>query len=421
MPPALPGGLPSRPPLFRDLFAGLERDILTNAFVTVLFGLGPLAIMVEISRGGGLSESDLVSWVFGGYGITGLMSIALAIRYREPLPIAWTIAGAVLVGPALERYSFPEVIGAYFATGLLVLVLGLTGWIRRVMDAVPMPIVFGMVAGVFLQFALNMVDAFGADFWLSLAMVGAYVAVMAAGPVARIVPPLFAALAVGILITLFTDGIAPGRDIPLTLASPNLYLPEFSLRAMVDLVLPMTITVIGIHNAQGFVFARAKGIRLPENLVTAACGLSTFALALFGSVPTCFGGPSIAIMTSAGRREHWYVGVVVFGLLFLVIAALAPAAIALALGLPGPLIAVVAGLALFGVLRDSMTTAFAGDFRTGALVAFVVTLSGVHPFGIGAAFWALVIGYGISAAVERDAFRSRRKAASVSPPAPPAE
>lgn len=408
MPPSPPGGAPSRPPLFRDIVAGLDGDILTNAFVTVLFGLGPLAILVEISRGGGLSESDLVSWVFGGYSITGVMSIVLSLRYREPLPIAWTIAGAVLVGPALERYSFPEVIGAYFGTGLVVLILGLTGWIRRVMDAVPMPIVFGMVAGVFLQFALNMVGAFGDDLWLSAAMVGAYVAAMAAGRAARYLPPLFAALAVGIVITLLTDGLTPGREIPLTLAAPNIYVPEFSLRAMIDLVIPMTITVIGIHNAQGFVLARAKGIRLPENLLTAACGLSTFALAIFGSVPTCFGGPSIAIMTSAGRREHWYVGVFVFGLLFLVIAALAPAAIALALALPGALIAVVAGLALFGVLRDAMTTAFSGDFRTGALVAFVVTLSGVHPFGIGAAFWALVFGYAISAAVERNAFRGRR-------------
>lgn len=392
----------------REGVAGGDRDIVTNALVAVLFGIGPLAIMVAIARSGGLSEADLISWAFGGYGITGLMSIAFALRYREPLPMAWTIAGAVLVGPALERFTFAEVIGAYCATGALVLILGLTGWIRRVMDLVPMPIVFGMVAAVFLKFALDIVGAFDESFWLAAAMVGGYIATAAVPAVARVVPPLLAALAIGIAVALGTDGLAPDQPIPLTLAVPNLYVPQFSLRALVDLVIPLTITVIGIHNAQGFVLARAKGIKAPENFLTAMCGVTSFALAAFGSVPTCFAGPSLAIMTAAGRRERWYIGVVVFGVLFLVIAAFAPTAIALALALPGALVTVVAGLALFGVLRDSMTTAFAGEFRIGALVAFVVTVSGIQPFGIGAAFWGLVFGYAVSAALERDAFHARK-------------
>lgn len=406
----------STPPArHREVIAGLDREILTNAIVAVLFGIGPLAIMVAIARSGGLSESDLVSWAFGGYGITGLMSIALAIHYRQPLPMAWTIAGAVLVGPALERLAFAEVVGAYFATGLLILILGLTGWIRRVMDLVPMPIVFGMVAGVFLQFALNIVRAFDESFWLTAAMVGVYVAAAASPRVSRIAPPLLAALAAGVAVALSTEGIAPDRRIPLAFAEPNIYVPHFSLRALVDLVIPLAITVIGIHNAQGFGLARSKGIKAPENLLTALCGASSFALAAFGSVPTCFAGPSLAILTASGRKEHWYVGVIVFGFLFLVIAAFAPTAIALALALPGALIAVVAGLALFGVLRDSMTTAFAGDFRIGALVAFVVAISGIRPFGIGAAFWGLVFGYAVSVALEREAFRGRSARAAEPP------
>jgi len=394
----------------RGVVTGTSRDIVTNALVAVLFSIGPLAIMVAIARSGGLSESDLVSWAFGGYGVTGLMSIAFALRYREPLPMAWTIAGAVLVGPALERFTFPEVIGAYCATGAVVMVLGLTGWIRRVMDVVPMPIVFGMVAGVFLQFALGIVGAFDESFWLAAAMVGGYVATAAVPPLSRIVPPLLAALAIGVAVVLGTEGLAPDQPIPLTLAVPNIYIPQFSLRALVDLVIPLTITVIGIHNAQGFAVARSKGIKAPENFLTTMCGASSFVLAAFGSVPTCFAGPSLAIMTTSGQRDRWYVGVFIFGFLFLVIAAFAPTAIALALALPGALITIVAGLALFGVLRDSMTTAFAGEFRIGALVAFVVTVSGMQPFGIGAAFWGLVFGYAISAALERDAFLGARNA-----------
>ena len=38
-----------------------------------------------------------------------------------------------------------------------------------------------------------------------------------------------------------------------------------------------------------------------------------------------------------------------------------------------------------------MITAFVGEFRVGALVAFVVTDSEVQPFGIGAAFWGGIV------------------------------
>ena len=54
-------------------------------------------------------------------------------------------------------------IGAYIATGLLMIALGVTGWVQRAMAAVPMPIVMGMVAGVFLHFGLDWVRAFQAD------------------------------------------------------------------------------------------------------------------------------------------------------------------------------------------------------------------------------------------------------------------
>jgi benzoate membrane transport protein len=395
---------------------GFDPEIVTNALMAVIFAIGQLAIMVTIAQTGRLQESDLISWTFAGYGITGLLSIAFALRFRAALPMAWTIPGAVLIGPALERFAFAEVIGAYWATGLLILLLGLTGWIRRVMDLVPMPIVFGMVAGVFLDFALDIVGAFDRAFWLAIAMVGTYVAVGALAPVARVFPPLLAAVLAGVAVAWGTGTIAPDRPIPFALADPEIYVPRFNPAALIDLVIPLTIAVIGVQNAQGFAIARAKGIAAPENFLTSMCGASTFVLAIFGSVPSCVVGPALAIITGAGRREHWYIGALIFGALFVLIGAFAPTAIALALAVPAELIVTLAGLALFNVLRDSMTTAFAADFRIGALVAFVVTVSGVAPLGIGAAFWGLVLGYAVSRALERDAFRARRASRIASDP-----
>ena len=90
-PPARP--IPRRPwSDFGAVYAG-------NAFVAFLFSAsGPVAIILSVGARGGLSESDLASWIFGVFFINGLITIAYSILYREPLAFFWTIPGTVLVG-----------------------------------------------------------------------------------------------------------------------------------------------------------------------------------------------------------------------------------------------------------------------------------------------------------------------------------
>ena len=54
------------------------------------------------------------------------------------------------------------------------LLLGLSGWVRRAMEAVPMPIVMAMVAGVFLRFGVDLVLAFRDHPWIALPMTAAF-------------------------------------------------------------------------------------------------------------------------------------------------------------------------------------------------------------------------------------------------------
>jgi hypothetical protein len=104
-----------------------------------------VAIMLAVGTRGGLAPADLASWIFGAFFLNGLISLYFCWRYRQPLVFFWTIPGTVLVGPALAHLSFAEVIGAYYATGALMLVLGWTGWVARAMNVLPMPIVMAMV------------------------------------------------------------------------------------------------------------------------------------------------------------------------------------------------------------------------------------------------------------------------------------
>ena len=133
-------------PGLRQMVADSGALYLANAVVGFIFAAsGPVAIILAVGARGGLSESDLSSWIFGSFFINGLITLLFCTLYRQPLVFFWTIPGTVLVGPALSHLRWAEVIGAFLATGGLMLVLGLSGWVRRAMQAVPMPIVMGMV------------------------------------------------------------------------------------------------------------------------------------------------------------------------------------------------------------------------------------------------------------------------------------
>lgn len=144
----------------RRVFTDLEPVSVANGLIGVIFAAtGPVAVILTVGTRGALSQADLASWIFGVFFLNGLLTVLACWLYRQPLAFFWTIPGTVLVGPALGHLGWPEVVGAFFATGLLMLVLGLTGWVRRAMSLVPMPIVMGMVAGVFLRFGTDLVRA----------------------------------------------------------------------------------------------------------------------------------------------------------------------------------------------------------------------------------------------------------------------
>src|SRR5688572_24486813 len=226
----------SPPGLWRDLSA----THVGNGAVAFLFAAtGPVAVVLATGTKGGLTEADLASWVFGAFFINGILSIAYCLAYRQPLAFFWTIPGTVLVGPALGHLTFPEVIGAFLATGVLMIALGLTGWVRRAMDAIPMPIVMGMVAGVFLSFGLDWVRAFESGFWIAAPMTAVYLRVSVSSAVAARIPPLIAALAVGALAVWQQGAFAPGLDTTAMLAAPQIRVPEFSWPAMLELVVPL--------------------------------------------------------------------------------------------------------------------------------------------------------------------------------------
>lgn len=388
------------------LLKGFGGIYLVNAVVAFIFAASaPVAIILAASTKGGLTEADIASWLFGCFFVNGLISIVFCLAYRQPLVFFWTIPGTILVGDALGHLSFAQVIGAYYATGALMFVLGLSGWVRKCMSRLPMPIVMAMVAGVFLQFGLNLIFAIRDGVMIAGPMTAVYLLLSAHPKFTRVMPPMIGALIAGIVaITLFGKFDLHG-PVAFTLAKPNLYMPEFSWHAMVELVLPLAITVLAAQNAQGFVVLEAAGHKPPVNAVTAACGLGSLVAASVGTVSTCLTGPVNAIITSGGDKDKHYAAGVMVSLLALLFGIFSPVFTRFMLATPKVFIATLAGLALLRVLERSFVVSFNGAFTIGATVTFLVTVANVPIFSIGAPFWAVLIGLAVSWVLERKDFK----------------
>lgn len=394
----------------RDIIRSLDSVQASNAFVAFIFAVSaPIAIIIGVGTNGGLTKVEIASWIFAAFTVNGILSIGLSIAYRMPLVHLWVIPGAVIVGQALTHMSFSEVIGAYLACGLLLLVLGLTGAARRIMVWLPLPIVMAMVAGIFLQFGLDWVDALMDDVWISVPMTISYFALSLSPVIARRIPPMLGVLVVGIAaialdgrMTLPSDNLGgPLLDI---LAWPALFAPQFSLRAMVELVVPLALTVLVAQNAQGIAILRASGFAPPVNAITAGCGVGSLATACFGCVPTCLAGPSNAILSSGGREDGQFAGAILFSALAVVFGAMAPLVIVVLLATPPAFIAALAGLALLRVLQQAFQTSFSGNFTFGAMVAFMVAVAERPLLQVGAPFWSIVAGLLASLLLERGHF-----------------
>jgi benzoate membrane transport protein len=394
-----------RPPGPRRLMRDLGPVYAVNGLIGLIFAAtGPVAVILAVGKQGGLSQAELASWIFGVFFLNGILTMLACWLYRQPLAFFWTIPGTVLVGPALGHLSLPEVVGAFLVTGLLILGLGLSGWVRRAMAAIPMPIVMGMVAGVFLRFGTDLVLALGRDVAIAAPMVALFVLLSAVPAIGRLVPPIIGALLVGAVAVGLSGRFAPGPTTAHWLAAPVFQVPHWSLQAMVELVVPLAVTVLVVQNGQGIAVLRSTGHEPPVNVITIACGIWSLLSAAVGAVSTCLTGPTNALLAASGHRARHYTAGITCGLLAVLFGLFAPLFTRLMLATPGAFIATLGGLAMLRVLQSSFVTAFSGRFTLGALVTFVVTVADIKILNVGAAFWGLVAGFAVSWLLERPDF-----------------
>lgn len=139
----------------------------------------------------------------------------------------------------------------------------------------------------------------------------------------------------------------------------------------------------------------------PINVFAVTSGVFSLLNAPLEAVSACVTGPTNAILTASGEKHRQYTSAVVYGLLSLVCALLAHTLTRFMLATPEAFVPTLGGIAMLRALQQAFVTAFAATYSLGALVTFVVTISGLNLFNIHAGFWGVVFGYAVSRMRER--------------------
>ena len=369
-----------------------------TGFVWYAFGTVPLHIAVSGQLG--LTTAQSSSWMFIVWFSGAIASIALSLRYKQPIPITWTIPGLVYLGTLAGKYTIAEMIGANLMAGVLIIVLGLLGVGARIMAWLPLPIVMGMFAGSILEYMTRMVSATVNDVVIAGVTVLAFLIGRAiANPK---LPPLGLAMVVGGVAVAATGAFTAA---PIQWTLPSVAVPEiaFTAPAFVAISLPMLILAMGLGNVQGLGFLMAQGYAVPINVTTVVVGINSVVNALFGGHAAIVARTGVAIFAApdAGPKEARYWANIVAASLTILLAVLAAPVMSLIGVLPKSYVFALAGLAVLSALQDAFEKAFGSTLRFSALIAFGVAATPFAIAGITSAFWAIVAGLAIALLVER--------------------
>tara|TARA_B110000503_G_scaffold143204_2_gene243213 strand:- start:17 stop:1219 length:1203 start_codon:yes stop_codon:yes gene_type:complete len=365
---------------------------ISAGFIAPLVGYtSSAAIIFQAVNSTGASDAIVTSWFWAlGVGM-GLSTIGLSLFYKQPILTAWSTPGAAILVTSLAGVPLAEAIGAFIVCSVLITLLGLSGWFDRIMSYLPQSIAAAMLAGVLLPFAIHMIMSLETQFALVLTMMVAFF-------ISRVIWPKLAVivtLLLGAFMAAALDLII-WQDVSLQISSPIWTTPQWSFSSAISVAIPLLIVTMASQNVPGIVVLRSHGYDAPAAPLITWTGITGILMAPFGGFAFNLSAIMAAICMGKDVGEdskQRYRAAVWAGLFIVATGVFAGSLTGLFNSMPQALVVTIAGLALLGTISSSLNTALAIEAeRIPAIITLVTTASGVAIWGIGSAFWGLVLG-----------------------------
>ncbi|MGE8547411.1 MAG: benzoate/H(+) symporter BenE family transporter [Alcaligenes sp.] len=373
------------------LLSDLTHPVVAGLISVIVNYGGTFILVFQAAQVAGLSPELTASWVWSvsiGVGVTGLI---LSWISREPIITAWSTPAAAFLVTALASTPYAEAVGAYIISAAAFVALGLSGCFERVIRLIPAGIASGLLAGILLQFGIGAFGGMSVDPMLAGLLIVAYIILKRF--TARYAVVGILVLGLGFLVL---QNRVDFSGLQLQLATPIFTMPVFSLNALLSVALPLFLITLTGQYMPGMLVLRNDGFRTSANPIVTVTSLGSLLMAPFGSHAMNVAAITAAICTGPEAHEdpskRWIAGIAA-GVFYILIGVFGVTLAAVFMAFPKTFITTLAGLALLGTIGGSLAGAM-GDSKTreAALITFLASAANITLFGIGGAFWGLLIG-----------------------------
>jgi benzoate membrane transport protein len=381
------------------MIAELKRDwsrqaMMQGIIVAVVGYASSVALVIQGLKAMGATPAQISSaLVMLGLG-KGLVAIGLSLWTRMPISIAWTTPGvALLIVTPVVSGGFAAVVGAFIICAALIMIAALWSPLARLIQAIPKSIANAMLAGILFKLCLAPFIAFREKPVIAGAILLTWVVMTKINRLYAV--PAAVAVAIVAILSTGETGAAGASMVPSIVWTT----PVFTVDALISLAIPLFIVTMASQNITGLAVLSTFDFRPSPKAGLLATGAVSAITAPFAAPAINFAAITAALCAGPDAhpdRDRRYVAAVVAGLGYIALVPLAALATQLVVNASPILIEAAAGLALIGALASAANGALqAEEERIPAMTTFLVAASGLSIFNIGAAFWALLIGWGM--------------------------
>ncbi|EPW9154659.1 BenE family transporter YdcO [Escherichia coli] len=366
-------------------------------FLAVLIGYASSAAIIwQAAIVAGATTAQISGWMTALGLAMGVSTLTLTLWYRVPVLTAWSTPGAALLVTGLQGLTLNEAIGVFIVTNALIVLCGITGLFARLMRIIPHSLAAAMLAGILLRCGLQAFASLDGQFTLCGSMLLVWLATKAVAPRYAVI----AAMIIGIVIVIAQGDVVTTdvvtTDVVFKPVLPTYITPDFSFAHSLSVALPLFLVTMASQNAPGIAAMKAAGYSAPVSPLIVFTGLLALVFSPFGVYSVGIAAITAAICQSPEAhpdKDQRWLAAAGAGIFYLLAGLFGSAITGMMAALPVSWIQMLAGLALLSTISGSLYQALHNEReRDAAVVAFLVTASGLTLVGIGSAFWGLIAG-----------------------------
>ncbi|MEZ3150016.1 BenE family transporter YdcO [Escherichia coli] len=348
---------------------------LLAGFLAVLIGYASSAAIIwQAAIVAGATTAQISGWMTALGLAMGVSTLTLTLWYRVPVLTAWSTPGAALLVTGLQGLTLNEAIGVFIVTNALIVLCGITGLFARLMRIIPHSLAAAMLAGILLRFGLQAFASLDDQFTLCGSMLLVWLAI----------------------VIVIAQGDVVTNDVVFKPVLPTYITPDFAFAHSLSVALPLFLVTMASQNAPGIAAMKAAGYSAPVSPLIVFTGLLALVFSPFGVYSVGIAAITAAICQSPEAhpdKDQRWLAAAVAGIFYLLAGLFGSAITGMMAALPVSWIQMLAGLALLSTIGGSLYQALHNEReRDAAVVAFLVTASGLTLVGIGSAFWGLIAG-----------------------------